>query len=91
MFQAHDIRKIMFQSMTFKHEGTMGFRRNQRRNIIGYDTIDSSCFPYNIFFVKRIKHNLLSISKLSDIVYDKVYYKKSCKVTSQKDDSILFN
>src|SRR3954464_14385438 len=82
----------MFQSLELKAGGYVGFGGNQKGKIIGSRTIGNSTFPSisNVLLVEGLTHNLLSISQLSDNVYDIIFNQKSCKAVNQKDGSILF-
>src|ERR1051325_8146622 len=86
-------RKHMFESLELKAGGYIGFRGNQKGKIIGSRTIGNSSLPFitNVLLVDGLMHNLLSISQLSDNVYDIIFNQKSCKVVTQKYGTILFN
>lgn len=83
----------MFHNLEFKPGGVVVFGGDQKVKIIGSRMIgnDSLLSITNVLLVDGIVHNLLSISQLSDIGYDIIFNQESCKVVSQKDDSILFN
>ena len=83
----------MFQSLELKPRGNVGFGGNHKGKIIGYGTIGNDSLPYinNNLLVKWLTHNLLSISQLSNNVYDIIFNQKSCKAVSQKDGYVLFN
>src|SRR3954465_14737860 len=85
-------RRSTFQDLVLKPVGEVKFRGDQKGKIIGSGTISLGNSPSitNVFLVEGLKHNLLSISQLSDNGYDIIFNQKSCKVVSQKDGSILF-
>src|SRR3954463_14502490 len=81
-----------FQDLVLKPGGEVKFGGDQKGKIIGSGTISLGNSPSitNVLLVEGLKHNLLSISQLSDNGYDIIFNQKSCKAVSQKDGSILF-
>jgi hypothetical protein len=60
--------------------------------MIGMETIGKSFFPsiYNTMMVDKLKHNLLSISKLCGSDYEVVFDKTNSRVINPYDKSIFF-
>lgn len=83
----------VFQSLKLKLRGFDGFRGDQKEKTIGSEIVGNNLLPSttNVSLVEGLMHNLLSISKLSGNGYDIIFNQKSCKVVSQKDDSVFFN
>ncbi|PNY05239.1 retrotransposon-related protein [Trifolium pratense] len=83
--------KKLFQSLTLKEGGTVGFGGNQKGKIIGIGTVGNS-FLYisDVWLVDGLKHNLLSISQFCDNGYVVVFNKNSCTVSKDSDKSIVF-
>lgn len=79
--------------MELKPGGFVGFRGNQKGDIIGSVTIgNGNLFSItNNLLVDGLMHNLLSISQLSDNGYDIIFNQNSCKAVSQKDGTTIFN
>jgi hypothetical protein len=84
--------KHMFQTLTLKEGGTVGFGGNHKGKIIGTWTIGNSSISINnVWFVDGLKHNLLNISQFCDIGYEVVFDKNTCTVINDSDKSIVFN
>lgn len=82
----------MFQNLTLKEEGNVGFGGGQKGKIIGMGTIGNSLiFVNNVWLVSGLKHNLLSISQYFDHGYQVLFNKKFCLVINESDNSILVN
>lgn len=63
----------IFQALTLKEGGIVGFGENQKGKIIGTGTISkSSIFINNAWLIDGLKHNLLSISKFCGRGYEVV-------------------
>jgi len=81
----------MFLTLTMKEGGTVGFGRNQNGKIIGKGTIGNPSISINnVWFVDRLRHNLLSISQFSDNDYDVLFDKSNCIVINKNGKSIVF-
>lgn len=70
--------KDPFKTVTDFNRGDISFENNSKGKIIGIDTIsfNESCNITNVYLVKIIKYNLLSISQLCDAGL-KVRFKKN--------------
>lgn len=83
--------KLMFQTLTLKEEGNMGFGEGQKWKIIGMRTIGNSLiFVNNVWLVSGLKHNLSSISQFYENGYEVVFNKNLCSVINESEKSILF-
>lgn len=81
----------MFQTLTLKEEGIMGFGEGHKRKIIGMGTIGNSLISVNnVWLVSGLKHNLLSISQFCNSGYEVLFNKNLCLVINESDKSILF-
>lgn len=69
----------MFQTITLKEEGSVGFRGGYKGKVIGMGTIGNSIISVNnVWLVNGLKNNLLSISQFCDIGYEVVFNKNFC-------------
>ena len=69
----------LFTSIVWKEKGYVKFGDNSRNKIVAIGAI--GLYPHtieNVSLVKRLKHNLLSISQLSDIGYKMVFEHDKC-------------
>jgi hypothetical protein len=83
--------KHMFQTLTLKEGGSVGFGGKQKGNIIDTCTVgNSSLSIYDVWLVDGLKHNLLSISQFFNSGYVVMFDKNSCIVLKDFDKSILF-
>ena len=84
--------RCMFQCLTFIHGETITLRGNKKRLIIEVGKIGIPPYPLvdNVLFVEGLKHNLLSISQLSDNGYDVSFNKDEC-IVHNNDGSLLFS
>lgn len=81
----------MFQTLTLKEGGTVGFGGNQKGMIIGISTIGNSYLSINDSrLVDSMKHNLLNISQFCDSGYEVVFNKKICTVMNESDKFLVF-
>lgn len=81
----------MFQTLTLKEGGTVGFRGNKKGNIIETGTIgNSSVSINNVWLVDGLKLKLLSISQFCDNGYEVVFNKKICIIMNESDKSLVF-
>jgi len=83
--------RSLFQTLTMKEGGTVGFGGNQTGKIIGSGTIGNSSISINnVWLVDVLNHNLLSISQFCDNGYDVLFVKNNCTVITTHDQSIVF-
>jgi len=81
----------MFLTLTMKEGGTVEFGGNQTYKIIGMGTIgNSSIFINNVWFVDRLRHNLLSISQFCDNRNEVMFDKNNCLVINKTDKFTVF-
>ncbi|KAK2452140.1 putative mitochondrial protein [Trifolium repens] len=81
----------MFQTLTLKEGGTVGFGGNQKGKIIGTGIVGNSSLSIkNVWLVDGLKHNLLSISQFCDSGFIVKFDKEACTVINDSDKSILF-
>ncbi|KAK2445742.1 putative mitochondrial protein [Trifolium repens] len=81
----------MFQTLTLKEGGTVGFGGNQKGKIIGTCIVGNSSLSIkNVWLVDDLKHNLLSISQFCDSGFNVKFDKEACTVINDSDKSILF-
>lgn len=80
----------MFQTLTLKEGGNVGFRGNKKGNIIDMGTIGNSSIPINNGrFIDRLKHNLLSIIQFCDSGYEVVFNKNIYIVVNDSENFIV--
>ena len=80
----------LFTNITWEEKGYVKFGDNSRGKIIAIGSIGMS--PYkieNVYLVKGLKHNLLSISQLCDKGYKMIFEKEKC-FAFDKDNIKLF-
>lgn len=71
--------KLMFQTLTLKKEGRVGFEGWQKGKTIGTETTGNSLISINnVWLVSGLKHNLLSISQFWDSGYEVLFEKNFC-------------
>ena len=81
----------MFQTLTLKEGGTVGFGGNQKGKITGTGTVGNSSLSINnVWLVDGLKHNLLSISQFCDSGFVVKFDKEACTVIRDSDKSIVF-
>ncbi|WJX61599.1 hypothetical protein P8452_46671 [Trifolium repens] len=81
----------MFQTLTLKEGGTVGFGGKQKGKIIGTCTVGNSSLSINnVWLVDGLKHNLLSISQFCDSGFVVMFDKDACTVTRDSDKSVVF-
>lgn len=81
----------MFQTLTPKEGGTLGFGGNQKGKIIRTSTIGNSSLSINdAWLVDRLNHNLLRISQFCDNGYEVVINKNICTFINEYDKSLVF-
>ena len=81
-----------FTSLTPKDRRLVTFGDNSKRKIIGIGSIgkNSSNSIENVLLVKRLKHNLLSISQLCDKGCKVVFESSKCDVIDINSDRTIF-
>ncbi|KAK2401718.1 putative mitochondrial protein [Trifolium repens] len=83
--------KHMFQTLTLKEGGTVGFGGNQKGKITGTGTVGNSSLSIkDVWLVDGLKHNLLSISQFCDSGFVVKFNKDACTVIKESDESIVF-
>jgi hypothetical protein len=83
--------KSMFQTLTMKEGGTVGFGGNQKGKIIGMGTIGNSSISINnVWFVGGLRHNILSIIQFCDSGYEVMFDKNNFTIINNIDRYILF-
>ncbi|KAK2354920.1 putative mitochondrial protein [Trifolium repens] len=83
--------KHMFQTLTLKEGGTVGFGGNQKGNITGTGTVGNfSLSIKDVWLVDGLKHNLLSISQFCDSGFVVKFNKDACTVIRESDESVVF-
>jgi len=84
--------KSTFQSLSLMSGGVVTFRGNIEGLITGVGKIYIPFYPSidNVLLVKRLNHNLLSISQLCDYGYNVTFNKDMC-IVQNKDNSSLFS
>ena len=72
--------------------GVVTFENNGQGKIVGIGKIqiNSTTFIDNVFYVKGLKHNLISISQLCDKGYTVSFSTTMCVIANPKDNSIIF-
>lgn len=76
--------KLMFQTLTLKEEGSVGFGGGQKGEIIGIDTIGNSLISVNnVWLVSRVKYNFLSISQFFNNGCEFLFDKNLCYVINE--------
>ena len=78
--------------MPKEDDGVVTFGDNGQGKIIsiGKVQINSTTFIENVFHVKGLKYNLISISQLCDKGYTVSFSPIMCVITNPKDNSIIF-
>jgi len=73
--------------------GVFTFGGNKKGLIIGEGKICVPPYPLidNVFLVKRLKHNLLSISQLCDSGYNVTFNKDMCIIQNKDNSSFFFS
>ncbi len=81
----------MFLDLQPLDGGTVGFRGNQYRQIVGIGKVGkkNSTSIDNVFLVKGLKHNLLSISQFCDSGYSVTFDKNKCEIR-KLDQTVVF-
>ena len=85
--------RSQFITITPKEDGgSVTFGDNGQGKIVGIGKIqiNSTTFIDNVFHVKGLKHNLISISQLCDKGYTVSFSTTMCVITNPKDNSIIF-
>ncbi|KAK2398040.1 putative mitochondrial protein [Trifolium repens] len=83
--------KHMFQTLTLKEGGTVGFGGNQKGKITGTGTVGNSSLSIkDVWLVDGLKHNLLSISQFCDSGFVVKFNKDACTVIRESDESVVF-
>ena len=83
--------KEQFITLETKEGGSVIFGDNNKGYIIGVDKIQIiRTFIKNVLYVKGLKHNLFSISKLCDKGYKVSFETLLCIITNPTNDSIIF-
>ena len=82
--------KREFVTLEIKEGGVVTFAGNGKGHIIGMGKvkITFSTFLENLLYVKRLKHNLISISQLCDKGFKVLLEASLCIVTDPVNDSI---
>ncbi|KAK2402258.1 hypothetical protein QL285_051795 [Trifolium repens] len=81
----------MFQTLTLKEGGTVGFGGNQKGKITGTGTVGNSSLSIkDVWLVDGLKHNLLSISQFCDSGFVVKFNKDACTVIRESDESVVF-
>src|SRR4030066_111983 len=82
--------KSMFQTLSMKEGGSVGFGGHQKGKIVGIGMIGNSSLSINnVWLVEGLTHNLLSISQFCDSGYEVKFDKSFCTVMNS-DKSIVF-
>ncbi|WJX18836.1 hypothetical protein P8452_08595 [Trifolium repens] len=82
--------KHMFQTLTLKEGGTVGFGGNQKGKITGTGTVGNSSLSIkDVWLVDGLKHNLLSISQFCDSGFVVKFNKDACTVIRESDESVV--
>src|SRR4030066_2078038 len=82
--------KSMFQTLSMKEGGSVGFGGHQKGKIVGTGMIGNSSLSINnVWLVEGLTHNLLSISQFCDSGYEVVFDKSFCTVMNS-DKSVVF-
>ncbi len=81
--------RSMFLDLQPHDEGTVAFGGNQQGQIIGIGKVGkaNSTSINNVFYVKGLKHNILSISEFCDSGYRVIFDKSKCEI--RKLDQIV--
>ena len=81
-----------FLSLTKKDGGYVTFSGNGKGKIIGIGTIsiNDNISIDDVLLVQGLKHNLLSISQLSDKGYLMLFDNDCCKILNKEDNSTIF-
>jgi hypothetical protein len=70
--------KSMFQTLTMKEGGNVGFGGHQKGKIIGMRIVGNSSISINnVWLVDGLSHNLLSISQFCDSGYEVMFDKSN--------------
>ena len=82
----------LLSTLKSKNEGTVTFRNNAKRKIIGIRNVGNPKNPSieNVLLVDGLKHNLISISQLCDIGYKVLFDKKECTIFESTSNQIIF-
>lgn len=81
----------MFQTLTLKERGTMGFGGNHKGNITGMYIIGNSYISINnIWLIDGLKHNLLRMSQFCDSGNEVMFNNNNCIVINESDKSMVF-
>ena len=80
--------KSKFVHLTFKAKGYVSYGDNNKGKILGIGKIgkNSSFTIDNVLYVQGLKHNLLSISQLSDKGYKVIFDSTSCMIKDIKSE-----
>src|SRR4030067_1155764 len=82
--------KSMFQTLSMKEGGSVGFGGHQKEKIVGTGMIGKSSISINnVWLVEGLTHNHLSISQCCDNGYDVIFNKSFCTVMNS-DKSVVF-
>ncbi len=81
----------MFLDLQPHDGGTVAFEGNQQGQIVGIGKVGkaNSTSIYNVFYVKGLKHNLLSISQFCDSGYSVTFDKSKCEIR-KLDQTVVF-
>src|SRR4030042_2014866 len=82
--------KSMFQTLSMKEGGSVGFGRHQKGKIISTGMIGNSSISIkDVWLVDGLTHNLLSISQFCDNGYEVMFDKSFCTVMNS-NKTIVF-
>ncbi len=81
----------MFLDLQPQDKGTVAFGGNQLGQIVDIGKVGkkNSTSIENVFYVKRLKHNLLSISQFCDSGYSVTFDKSKCEIR-KLDQTVVF-
>ncbi len=84
-------KKFIFLDLQPLEGGTVAFRGNQQGQIIGIGKVGkkNSTSIDNVFYVKGLKHNLLSISQFCNSGYSVTFDKSKCEIR-KLDQTVVF-
>ena len=82
----------LLSSFKRKEGGQVTFGDNSKGNILGYGIVGNISSPSieNVQLVDNLKHNLLSISKLCDKGYRKIFDSSSYKIEDPTSNRLIF-
>ncbi len=81
----------MFLDLQSHDRGTVAFGGNQQGQIIGIGKVgkENSTSIDNVFYVKGLKHNLMSITQFCDNGYSVTFDKSKCEIR-KLDQTVVF-